>query len=79
MALSDRSNHRCILGAALSTDTAATIEYGMFDASDGYFLRVVGTSLFMVRRTSSGERPSDHLNGYTGQGPTPTNSLLTQP
>ena len=32
-------------GAALSTDTAATIEYGMFDASDGYFLRVVGTSL----------------------------------
>ena len=58
-------------GAALSTDTAATIEYGMFDASDGYFLRVVGTSLFMVRRTSSGERPSDHLNGYTGQGANP--------
>ena len=44
----------------------------MFDASDGYFLRVVGTSLFYVRRTSSGERPSDHLNGYTAQGTDPT-------
>lgn len=59
-------------GAALSTDTSAIIEYGMFDASDGYFLRVVGTSLFYVRRTSSGERPSDHLNGYTAQGTDPT-------
>ena len=58
-------------GAALSADNAATIEYGMFDSSDGYFLRVVGTSLFMVRRTSSGERPSDHLDGYTGQGANP--------
>jgi hypothetical protein len=59
-------------GAALSTDTSAIIEYGMFDASDGYFIRVVGTSLFYVRRTSSGERPSDHLNGYTAQGTDPT-------
>ena len=59
-------------GAALSTDTSAIIEYGMFDASDGYFLRVVGTSLFYVRRTSSGERPSDHLHGYTQQGTNPT-------
>jgi hypothetical protein len=59
-------------GAALSTDTSAIIEYGMFDASDGYFIRVVGTSLFYVRRTSSGERPSDHLKGYTAQGTDPT-------
>jgi hypothetical protein len=59
-------------GVALSTDTSATLEFGMFDASDGYFLRVVGTSLFYVRRTSSGERPSDHLNGYTAQGTDPT-------
>jgi hypothetical protein len=59
-------------GAALSTDTSAIIEYGMFDASDGYFIRVVGTSLFYVRRTSSGERPSDHLKGYTQQGTDPT-------
>ena len=59
-------------GAALSTDTSAIIEYGMFDASDGYFLRVVGTNLFYVRRTSSGERPSDHLHGYTAQGVDPS-------
>ena len=59
-------------GVALSTDNSATLEFGMFDASDGYFLRVVGTSLFYVRRTSSGERPSDHLNGYTAQGTDPT-------
>ena len=59
-------------GVALSTDTAATLEFGMFDSSDGYFMRVVGTSLFYVRRTSSGERPSDHLNGYTAQGTDPT-------
>jgi hypothetical protein len=59
-------------GAALSTDTSAIIEYGMFDASDGYFIRVVGENLFYVRRTSSGERPSDHLNGYTAQGVDPT-------
>ena len=59
-------------GVALSTDTSATLEFGMFDSSDGYFVRVVGTSLFYVRRTSSGERPSDHLNGYTAQGTDPT-------
>lgn len=59
-------------GAALSTDTSAIIEYGMFDASDGYFFRVVGTNLFYVRRTSSGERPSDHLHGYTAQGVDPS-------
>ena len=65
-------------GVALSTDTSATLEFGMFDASDGYFLRVVGTSLFYVRRTSSGERPSDHLNGYTAQGMTPPPSRWIQ-
>ena len=59
-------------GVALSTDTSATLEFGMFDSTDGYFVRVVGTSIFYVRRTSSGERPSDHLNGYTAQGTDPT-------
>ena len=59
-------------GVALSTDTSAVLEFGMFDTSDGYFVRVVGTDIFYVRRTSSGERPSDHLNGFTGQGTDPT-------
>ena len=63
-------------GVALSTDTSATLEFGMFDSSDGYFVRVVGTSLFYVRRTSSGERPSDHLNGYTAQGTDPRGTTL---
>jgi len=59
-------------GVALSTDTSATLEFGMFDSIDGYFIRVVGTEVFYVRRTSSGERPSDHLNGFTGQGTDPS-------
>ncbi len=62
-------------GVALSTDSSANLEFGMFDASDGYFVRVVGgavPSIFYIRRTSSGERPSDHLNGYTAQGTDPT-------
>ena len=59
-------------GVALSTDTSATLEFGMFDSTDGYFIRVVGTEVFYVRRTSSGERPSDHLNGFTGQGTDPS-------
>ena len=59
-------------GISMSRDTNATMEFGMYDATDGYFLRVVGDSLFYVRRTSSGERPQDHLNGYTAQGADPT-------
>ncbi len=59
-------------GVSMSRDTNATMEYGMFDSTDGYFLRIVGDLLFYVRRTSSGERPQDHLNGYLGQGPDPT-------
>lgn len=62
-------------GVALSTDSSAVLEYGMFDSTDGYFIRTVGgsvPSLFYVRRTSSGERPSDHLKGYTAQGADPT-------
>ena len=50
----------------------ATIEFGMFDATDGYFVRVVGDEMYYVRRTSSGERPQDHLHGYTAQGSNPT-------
>lgn len=59
-------------GVSMSRDANATIEYGMFDATDGYFVRVVGDELYFVRRTSSGERPQDHLNGYTAQGTDPT-------
>ena len=59
-------------GISMSRDANATLEFGMFDSTDGYFLRVVGDELYFVRRTSSGERPQDHLNGYTGQGTNPT-------
>jgi len=59
-------------GVSLSRDSSARMEFGMFDASDGYLLRVQGDSLFYVRRTSSGERPKDHLDGYTAQGVDPT-------
>ena len=58
-------------GVALSRDSNATQEFGMFDTSDGYFVRVTGDELFFVRRTSSGERPQDHLKGYTQQGSDP--------
>lgn len=59
-------------GVSMSRDSSAKMEFGMFDASDGYLLRVVGDELYYVRRTSSGERPKDHLDGYTGQGTDPT-------
>ena len=59
-------------GISMSRDVNAVIEFGMFDNTDGYFVRVVGDELYYVRRTSSGERPQDHLNGYTGQGTDPT-------
>ena len=59
-------------GVSLSRDDSARMEFGMFDASDGYLMRVQGDSLFYVRRTSSGERPKDHLNGYVGQGVDPS-------
>lgn len=59
-------------GIAMSRDSSAKMEFGMFDASDGYLLRVQGDELYYVRRTSSGERPKDHLDGYTAQGTDPT-------
>lgn len=59
-------------GISMSRDANAVIEFGMFDNTDGYFVRVVGDELYYVRRTSSGERPQDHLHGYTGQGTDPT-------
>ena len=59
-------------GISMSRDSNATMEFGMFDATDGYFIRVVGDELYYVRRTSSGERPQDHLDGYTAQGTDPT-------
>ena len=58
-------------GISMSRDSNATMEFGMFDATDGYFIRVVGDELYYVRRTSSGERPQDHLDGYTAQGTDP--------
>ena len=65
-------------GVSMSRDTNATIEFGMFDATDGYFVRVVGDELYFVRRTSSGERPQDHLNGYTAQGTDPNTFTVDQ-
>lgn len=59
-------------GISMSRDTNATMEFGMFDSTDGYFVRVQGDSVFYCRRTSSGERPQDHLKGYTAQGTDPT-------
>ena len=59
-------------GVSLSRDANATQEFGMFDSSDGYFVRITGNEMFYVRRTSSGERPQDHLKGYTAQGSDPT-------
>lgn len=58
-------------GVSMSRDSNATMEFGMFDSTDGYLVRVVGDELYYVRRTSSGERPQDHLNGYTAQGTDP--------
>jgi hypothetical protein len=58
-------------GISMSRDTNTNIEFGMFDGIDGYMLRVVGDELYYIRRTSSGERPKDHLNGYTAQGTDP--------
>ena len=58
-------------GISMSRDANAVMEFGMFDSTDGYFLRIVGDELYYVRRTSSGERPQDHLDGYTAQGTNP--------
>jgi len=58
-------------GISMSRDSNAVMEFGMFDSTDGYFLRIVGDEMYYVRRTSSGERPQDHLDGYTAQGTNP--------
>lgn len=58
-------------GVSMSRDVNATMEFGMFDSTDGYFLRIIGDEMYYIRRTSSGERPQDHLNGYTAQGTDP--------
>lgn len=47
-------------GVATLGNDNATLEWGMFDGRDGYFLRLVGNDLFFVRRTSSGETPQTH-------------------
>jgi hypothetical protein len=59
-------------GVSFNVNTSARMEFGMFNSSDGYFIRIQGSELYYVRRTSSGERPQDHLKGYTGQGTDPT-------
>lgn len=63
-------------GVSMSRDKNAVIEFGMFDATDGYFLRIVGDDMYYVRRTSSGERPQDHLHGYTGVGANPESFVI---
>ena len=50
------------VSAGLSTllDTNATHEFGLFDGKNGYIVRLVGTNIFFVRRTNSGETPQNH-------------------
>jgi hypothetical protein len=47
-------------GVATLANANASLEWGMFDNRDGYFVRLVGSDLFFVRRTSSGETPQTH-------------------
>jgi len=47
-------------GVSMLKDTNATIEMGIFDGKNGYIIRIVGNSLFFVRRTNSGESPQNH-------------------
>ena len=47
-------------GVSMLRDTNATIEFGIFDGSNGYIIRIVGNDVFFVRRTNSGESPQNH-------------------
>ena len=47
-------------GVSMLKDTNATIEFGIFDGNNGYIIRIVGSNLFFVRRTNSGESPQNH-------------------
>lgn len=47
-------------GVSMLKDANATIEFGLFDGSNGYIIRVVGDELYFVRRTNSGETPQIH-------------------
>lgn len=47
-------------GVSTLANNNATLEWGMFDGGDGYFVRLVGSQLYFVRRTSSGETPQIH-------------------
>lgn len=47
-------------GVSMLKDTNATIEFGIFDGSNGYVIRIIGNDLYFVRRTNSGESPQNH-------------------
>jgi hypothetical protein len=47
-------------GVSMLKDTNATIEFGIFDGSNGYIIRIIGSNLYFVRRTNSGESPQNH-------------------
>jgi len=47
-------------GVSMLKDTNATIEFGIFDGSNGYIIRIIGNDLYFVRRTNSGESPQNH-------------------
>jgi hypothetical protein len=44
----------------LLLNTNATHELGNFDEKNGYILRLIGSDVFFVRRTNSGETPQNH-------------------
>jgi len=47
-------------GVSMLKNTNATIEFGIFDGSNGYIIRIIGDDLYFVRRTNSGESPQNH-------------------
>lgn len=47
-------------GVSMLLNANATHELGNFDEKNGYILRLVGSDVFFVRRTNSGETPQNH-------------------
>ena len=47
-------------GVSLLLNANATHELGNFDEKNGYILRLIGSDVFFVRRTNSGETPQNH-------------------
>ena len=47
-------------GVSMLLNANATHELGNFDEKNGYILRLIGSDVFFVRRTNSGETPQNH-------------------